>query len=159
MKKLLAILFIGAILSGCAMSSADLSVGNSYANYEKACRKLTLMRPKLVFSDGNVKGYHCSDGAAADVWRYEFFENNKLVKVWSRPVTAEERAARFNNALLGLAILNSGTATGTTTQTQQPMGFKSFEMISGFNKICFYDNLGSLNATTIPNTSLCPLMN
>ena len=115
------------------------------------------MKPKLVYNDGNLKGYHCADAAGADIWRYEFFENNKLVKVWSRPVTAAERQARFNNALLGLAILNSGTTTGTTTQTQQPAGFLSFDVMSGMNRICFYDQLGSLNTRTVGAAEICPM--
>ena len=72
-------------------------------------------------------------------------------------MTAQERQARLNNALLGLAILNSGTASGTTTQPQQPPGFFSFDISSGFNKVCFYDQLGSLSAKTIPSTQICPL--
>ena len=157
MKKLLGILVLGFVLNGCSMSAADLDIGNTYDNYAKACRKITLMKPKLVYNDGNLKGYHCADAAGADIWRYEFFENNKLVKVWSRPVTAAERQARFNNALLGLAILNSGTTTGTTTQTQQPAGFLSFDVMSGMNRICFYDQLGSLNTKTIGAAEICPL--
>jgi hypothetical protein len=35
--------------------------------------------------------------------------------------------------------------------------FKSGEKTSGFNKICFYDCLGSERAITIGSTQLCPL--
>ena len=35
--------------------------------------------------------------------------------------------------------------------------FKSYEYISGFNKICVYDCLGSDRAITIQSTQLCPL--
>ena len=157
MKNLLGILVLGFLLTGCAINQTALNVGTNYSDYERECRKVALVKPKLVFSDGNLKGYHCADGAGADIWRYEFFDNsNRLVKVWSRPVSAEERQARFNNALLGLAILNSGTATGTTTQTQ-PAGFLSFDIMSGHNRICFYDQLGSLNTKTIGAAEICPL--
>jgi len=37
------------------------------------------------------------------------------------------------------------------------MCFKTGENISGMNKICFYDCLGSATAITINSTSLCPL--
>ena len=35
--------------------------------------------------------------------------------------------------------------------------FFKYEVTSGFNKICYYDCLGSLHAITISSTSLCPL--
>ena len=160
MKKLLGIVILGLIVTGCAINQTALNIGTNYSDYERECRKVALVKPKLVFSDGNLRGYHCADAAGADIWRYEFFDtSNKLVKVWSRPVSAQERQARFNNALLGLAILNSGTASGTTTQTQQPPGFFSFDISSGMNKVCFYDQLGSLSATTIGRAEICPLSN
>ena len=160
MKKLLGILIFNFFLTGCVINETALNVGTNYSDYERECRKVALVKPKLVFSDGNLRGYHCADGAGADTWRYEFFDkSNRLVKVWSRPVTEQERQARFNNALLGLAILNSGTATNTTSQTSQPPGFFSFDITSGMNRVCFYDQLGSLSAKTIGRTEICPLGN
>lgn len=35
--------------------------------------------------------------------------------------------------------------------------FYQYEQISGLNKICFYDCLGSARALTIKNYQLCPL--
>ena len=35
--------------------------------------------------------------------------------------------------------------------------FKKSEAVSGFNKICYYNCLGSVRAVNIPNTSLCQL--
>ena len=35
--------------------------------------------------------------------------------------------------------------------------FKSYEYVSGFNKICVYNCLGSDRAITIQSTQLCPL--
>ena len=160
MKKLLGIVVLGLIVTGCAINQTALNIGTNYSDYERECRKVALVKPKLVFSDGNLRGYHCADAAGADIWRYEFFDtSNKLVKVWSRPVSAQERQARFNNALLGLAILNSGTATGTTTQASQPPGFFSFDIASGMNRVCFYDQLGSLSTKTIGRAEICPLGN
>ena len=157
MKKLLGIVILSIILFGCTINQSALNVGTNFSDYVSECRKVALVKPKLIFNDGNLKGYHCADAAGADVWRYEFFENNRLVKVWSRPISAAERQARFNNALLGLAILNSGTTSGTTTQTQQPSGFLSFNVVSGMNRICFYDQLGSLNTRTVGAAEICPL--
>ena len=49
---------------------------------------------------------------------------------------------------------------GTNTNSSYnsgPVGFKTGETISGFNKICYYNKLGSVYTINIPNTSLCPL--
>ena len=56
----------------------------------------------------------------------------------------------LNNALYG-------TGTGSSYGTSSAVGFKTGETISGFNKICFYNKLGSTYTINIPSTSLCPL--
>ena len=157
MKKLLSIIVLGIILSGCSINESSLNVGTNFSDYVSSCKKVAFGGPKLVFNEGNLKGYHCEDATSANTMRYEFFENNRLVKVWSRPVSSAEKQARFNNTLLGLAILNSGTVSGATTQTQQPLGFFSFHIASGMNKVCFYDQLGSGSAKTIGRAEICPL--
>tara|TARA_Y200000002_G_scaffold77633_1_gene61138 strand:- start:310 stop:795 length:486 start_codon:yes stop_codon:yes gene_type:complete len=156
-KNILLFLLSGIVLSACAMSAADLSVGNTYANYEKSCRKVSLMKPKLVYNDGKIQGYHCQDAAGADIWRYEFFENGRLVKVHSRPVTAEERNQRFQMGLLGLAIMNSGTpSTNTSIGTVAPTRIFSFDIPSGVNTVCFYNQTGGMYSHTIPRGQICP---
>ncbi|MDC1277866.1 hypothetical protein N8Z02_00525 [Pelagibacteraceae bacterium] len=157
MKKILGIVFLGMILSGCSINESSLNVGTNFSDYVSSCKKVAFGGPRLVFNDGNLKGYHCEDATSANTMRYEFFENNRLVKVWSRPVSAAEKQARFNNTLLGLAILNSGTTSGTTTQSQQPAGFLSFNLVSGMNRICFYDQMGSMNTKTVSAGEICPL--
>ena len=32
----------------------------------------SISETEISFSDGNLRGYHCADGAGADIWRYEF---------------------------------------------------------------------------------------
>ena len=162
MKKFFAILFMSVILSGCAMDATDLSIGNSYTNYAKKCRQITLMKPKLVYNDGKVQGYHCADAAGADIWRYEFFENGKLVKVHSRPVTAEERNQRFQTGMMGLAmgqaIMNSSTPSANTSTigTVNPTRIYSFDIPSGVNTVCFYNQAGGMYSQTIPRGQICP---
>ena len=56
----------------------------------------------------------------------------------------------FNQAYYGASGTSSSYNSG-------PVGFKTGERISGFNKICFYNKLGSVYTINIPNTSLCPL--
>lgn len=51
--------------------------------------------------------------------------------------------------LLLLSIVATAAFAGTA--------FLKGEKTSGFNKICFYDNLGSEVAITIKSTDLCPL--
>ena len=59
----------------------------------------------------------------------------------------------FNNAF-NQANYGNGTSS---SYNSGPVGFKTGETISGFNKICFYNKLGSVYTINIPNTSLCPL--
>ena len=144
------------------MDAADLSIGNSYTNYAKKCRQISLMKPKMVYNDGKIQGYHCQDGAAADVWRYEFFENGKLVKVYSRPVTAQERAQRFQTGMTGLAmgqaIMNSSTPSANTSTigTVNPTRIYNFDIQSGVNTVCFYNQAGGMYSHTIPRGQICP---
>ena len=157
MRKFLSILFFGIFISGCAINQTALNLGTNYSTYAKECKKVSLAQPKLVSADGNVKVYTCPDGSQYQSNRYEVFENNKLVKVFTRQWTAAEKQANLNQMLLGLSLLSGGTGTTTTTQSQQPPGFLEFETISGMNKICFYNQVGSLNTKTIGAAELCPL--
>jgi len=61
----------------------------------------------------------------------------------------------LNNALNGV----NGTSYGQSysSGSSGAVGFKTGESISGFNKICFYNKLGSTYTLNIPSTSLCPL--
>ena len=60
----------------------------------------------------------------------------------------------------------TGAAAPVHRQQAHPPGvaqatiacFYRREKISGFNKICFYDCLGSLAAVTFPSFALCPLL-
>ncbi len=46
---------------------------------------------------------------------------------------------------------------GATQATAGPVGFYKREYLSGANKICFYDRMGSEVVITIPATSLCAI--
>jgi len=59
----------------------------------------------------------------------------------------------LNNALYGYSSQSSSYNSGSTGA----VGFKTGETISGFNKICFYNKLGSTYTLNIPSTSFCPL--
>lgn len=61
-----------------------------------------------------------------------------------------------------LAFAATWYADETAAKPLKPMQvavacFLKGERISGFNKLCFYDCLGSEYAITIGSTSLCPL--
>lgn len=85
-------------------------------------------------------------------------------------------------AILGLCSFSNGIVVATPESPMQPIftapqqsGLDQFdekrkdrlevavlcflqgESVSGFNKICFYDCLGSQAAITIGSTELCPL--
>ena len=124
----------------------------------RSVEKVALVKPKLVFNDGNLRGFHCADAAGADTWRYEFFDtNNKLVKVWSRPVSAQERQARFNNALYRSSYFEFWNSIRNNNTKSSAFWIFSFDIASGMNKVCFYDQLGSLSAKTIGRAEICPL--
>ena len=60
----------------------------------------------------------------------------------------------FNNALNSM---NGASYGQSYSSGSSGVGFKTGESISGFNKICFYNKLGSTYTLNIPSTSLCPL--
>lgn len=51
--------------------------------------------------------------------------------------------------ILTLGLLSFNASAGTA--------FLTGESVSGLNKICYYDHLGSRVAITIKSTQLCPL--
>jgi len=157
MKKLFGIIFLSLFLSGCAINQSALNLGTNFSDYAAACKKVSLLKPKLVSAEGSIKVYTCPDGSQSQSNRYEVFENNRLTKVYTREWTESEKQASFNQMLLGLSLLSGGTGTTGSTQSQQPYNFYSFDVRSGMNRICYYNQLGSLNTKTIGAAEICPL--
>lgn len=68
-----------------------------------------------------------------------------------------DRAAR------AAAIINAGTpgataySGGTPQPSPQPARFFVRSFVSGMNRICVYNSMGSEVFETIPATSICPL--
>lgn len=64
-------------------------------------------------------------------------------------------------SLIILAALSSAPSASTYTTKPELHAavscFKSGEQISGMNKICYYDCLGSQVAINISSVSICPL--
>lgn len=62
-------------------------------------------------------------------------------------------------ALLVLAALSGGGEQAPRTERIEVAAicFSTGEETDGFNKICYYDCLGSRAAITIAGTQLCPL--
>lgn len=61
-------------------------------------------------------------------------------------------------ALVSSSIMQSDTLEKSDRTTEMAaMCFKTGEQVSGMNKICFYDCLGSAKAITIGSVELCPL--
>jgi ABC-type spermidine/putrescine transport system permease subunit II len=58
---------------------------------------------------------------------------------------------------IAIAIITAILALAIATPAQAGTAFYKREYISGMNKICIYDHLGSEVAITIRATSLCPL--
>ncbi|MFD0966948.1 hypothetical protein ACFQ02_08955 [Seminibacterium arietis] len=53
-------------------------------------------------------------------------------------------------------IILSLCALGVVTTAYATMGFLKGEQISGLNKICYYNVLGSTKAINIPSYGICP---
>ena len=68
--------------------------------------------------------------------------------------TGRYRRVALLLALVALALSLTGSAAA---QLRGVVCFFKGEQISGFNKICYYDCLGSLTAITIGSVELCPL--
>ena len=61
---------------------------------------------------------------------------------------------------LNNALYNTGSNSTSYSNSNSPTsgtGFYTGEAISGFNKICYYNRVGSTVTLNIPSTSLCPL--
>lgn len=48
-------------------------------------------------------------------------------------------------------------STSYDNQVKQPVAFFKRSYISGFNRICIYDRMGSQFVTTLQSTDICPL--
>ena len=59
---------------------------------------------------------------------------------------------------LGNSMMTGNTGTNTNSYgTSSVKGHLTGSTTSGFNKICYYNKVGSTYSLNIPNTSICPL--
>lgn len=79
-------------------------------------------------------------------------ENPDQNRVLRRDLRTRTFVLRFFAVLILLAVV-AGSATVALAGT----AFLKYERISGLNKICVYDYLGSEYAITIKSVELCPL--
>ena len=88
--------------------------------------------------------------------------NENQVRVAEERETMKAHAQKSNNLMnLGLQMLNQGTAVHQAPSFSSPKTvttcFKEREWVSGFNRNCVYDCLGSETVETIASTAICPL--
>jgi hypothetical protein len=87
-------------------------------------------------------------------------------RIAAAQIRQREEALRLQR--VGAILSGTGAALGGASQAQEPVPtrsprpltqacFKRSEVASTFNKICYYDCMGSPYAETISSTSLCPL--
>ena len=114
MKSIVGMMLFGLLLMGCAIDSSSLNLGTNFYQYAAACKKATMGQPQLVAAEGNLKAYNCPDGTQMDRRRYEVFEDDVLVKVFSKRISAAEKQVNLNQMLLGLSMIQ-GATTPTTT--------------------------------------------
>ncbi len=84
-----------------------------------------------------------------------------LTEQRNQQMAAQNKATSERIAAFGRAMQGVGSAAPAMTPVQPARAttvcFGKGERISGFNKICFYDCLGSAHAETYRSTDLCPL--
>lgn len=79
-----------------------------------------------------------------------------------RGTTAEMQAKNRNTARILAAGLGGAVQTPSSSYSPAPpraAGFLQRSYVSGFNKICIYNEMGSERAVTIGSTQMCPLTN
>ncbi len=78
-----------------------------------------------------------------------------------RGTSAEMQAKNKNTARILAAGLGGAAQTPSPSYSAPPRqgGFLQRSYVSGFNKICIYNELGSERAVTIGSTQMCPLSN
>ena len=160
MKSIIVMMLFGLLLMGCAIDSSSLNLGTSFSQYAAACKKATMGEPQLVAAEGSLRAYRCHDGSQYDARRYEVFEDDVLVKVFSKRISAAEKQANLNQMLLGLSMIQGATTPTTslgTGSTNQAVGFFQYDYVSGHNRLCYYDQVGSTVVKTIGAAEICPL--
>ena len=158
MKNIFGMMLFGLLLAGCAIDSSSLNLGTNFYQYAAACKKATMGQPQLVAAEGNLKAYNCPDGTQMDRRRYEVFEDDVLVKVFSKRISAAEKQVNLNQMLLGLSMIQGATTPTTSLgSTNQAVGFFQYDYVSGTNRLCYYDRLGSTVVKTIGAAQICPL--
>ena len=158
MKNLTVLMFASILLMNCAIDSSSLNLGTSFSQYAAACKKATMGAPQLVAAEGSLRAYRCHDGSQYDARRYEVFEDDVLVKVFSKRISASEKQANLNQMLLGLSMIQGATTPTTSLgSTNQAVGFFQYDYVSGTNRLCYYDRLGSTVVKTIGAAQICPL--
>ena len=88
--------------------------------------------------------------------------NEKQVRAVAERETIEAHRQTSNNLMnLGLQMMNQGTvvpqAPNSSSAKTTTTCIKKREWVSGFNKNCVYDCLGSEAVETIANVAICPL--
>jgi hypothetical protein len=74
-------------------------------------------------------------------------------------LTEAERKAIADSAQRGLDAQYGGNPwdTGQSAEPEGRLGFLKSDQISGFNRICVYDVLGSMYTLNVKSTSQCPV--
>ena len=163
MKKLLGIVVLGLLL--CNVSYAGYKfqeIGISFETYSKSCKRWHFLNrkgwPEFVGQEGEYKIYNCAAHDSIGYGEVQIFKNNILIRNEKSSKLSSQGTFNVAAFLMGLSLLTGNTPSTTlNTQTTPGTGFLTGETISGFNKMCFYNRVGSTVALNIPSTSICPL--
>ena len=161
MKSIIVMMLFGLLLMGCAIDSSSLNLGTSFSQYAAACKKATMGEPQLVAAEGDFRAYRCHDGSQYEARRYEVFESDVLVKVFSKRISAAEKQANLNQMLLGLSMIQGATtpttSLGSTDSTLKPIGFLNRQYISGMYRLCYYNTVGGTQVKSVGAAEICPI--
>ena len=72
----------------------------------------------------------------------------------------EQREFAQNLAAASCHLTMRGCAGSTTNRNNKSRlgtGFYQYDYTKGFNKVCVYDRLGSVDTLVIRNTGICPM--
>jgi hypothetical protein len=145
MVRGLFILTAGAALVGCASmfgTPEQRAAQNASMSSYSLCSKLAvaIMAPSQVREE----------------WAWELQRRGENCSQYSSAIAAsQQQNAQMQQ--LGQQLLNQNRPGSTVSAPTGPVGFLKREYVSGFNKICVYDRLGSEYAMTISAVALCPM--
>ena len=175
MKKLFIVTFL--ILSGCTGLDEFLTPGKNADQHYLDCRATNYDFVEVV-KCGRTARYAACRPSSCSVAGTGFvtFANN-LANDVTNNVLSQEEAYRYlylgiqafnanlqsQNAASSAALINLGAAIsgggtiGSPSASSRPTGYLKSQVVSGTNRICYYNVMGSTKTLNVRASSACPI--